>query len=371
MAEAVGKATGRPGICFVTRGPGRHQCLARHPYRDAGFDADDRVRRPGRARHARARSVPGTRLPRRVRHHGQMGDRDRRSGAHSGNRVARLPCRDQWAARTGGDRAAGGHADRARRSSPMRPAFEPIETWPGLTDMSQTTEDALGRATADHDPRRQPLVGQSLGRHAALRRALRPCRSSRPSGAGICSIRLHPNYAGDLGIGPNPKLLARVKAADLVLLVGARHGRDAEPELYAVRHSGSRSRPSCMSIPARTNSAASIVRIWRSTRRRRPSPRRSKACRRRTTIPWSDETRTAHADYLAYTETATARAGRGQSRRDHGLAARAIFTGRHPLQRRRQFLRLAASLLSLAPIQHASSARPPARWATACRPRSR
>ncbi|MFN4141387.1 thiamine pyrophosphate-binding protein [Aestuariivirga sp.] len=32
----------------------------------------------------------------------------------------------------------------------------------------------------------------------------------------------HPNFAGDLGIGPNPKLLARVKNADLVLLVGGR-----------------------------------------------------------------------------------------------------------------------------------------------------
>jgi acetolactate synthase I/II/III large subunit len=32
----------------------------------------------------------------------------------------------------------------------------------------------------------------------------------------------HPNFAGDLGIGPNPKLLARVKAADLVLLIGGR-----------------------------------------------------------------------------------------------------------------------------------------------------
>src|SRR5258708_24026266 len=33
---------------------------------------------------------------------------------------------------------------------------------------------------------------------------------------------LHHNYAGDLGIGPNPKLLARVKAADLLVLVGGR-----------------------------------------------------------------------------------------------------------------------------------------------------
>src|ERR1700674_4192781 len=33
---------------------------------------------------------------------------------------------------------------------------------------------------------------------------------------------LHPNYAGDLGIGPNPELAARVKASDLVVLVGGR-----------------------------------------------------------------------------------------------------------------------------------------------------
>jgi acetolactate synthase-1/2/3 large subunit len=32
----------------------------------------------------------------------------------------------------------------------------------------------------------------------------------------------HPNFAGDLGIGPNPKLLARVKAADLIVLLGGR-----------------------------------------------------------------------------------------------------------------------------------------------------
>ena len=35
---------------------------------------------------------------------------------------------------------------------------------------------------------------------------------------------MHPCYAGDFGIGPNPKLLARVKGADLVLLIGGRFG---------------------------------------------------------------------------------------------------------------------------------------------------
>jgi acetolactate synthase-1/2/3 large subunit len=32
----------------------------------------------------------------------------------------------------------------------------------------------------------------------------------------------HPCYAGDLGIGPNPKLLARVKSADLLIVIGGR-----------------------------------------------------------------------------------------------------------------------------------------------------
>jgi acetolactate synthase-1/2/3 large subunit len=34
----------------------------------------------------------------------------------------------------------------------------------------------------------------------------------------------HPNYAGDVGIGINPKLAARVKAADLILAIGPRLG---------------------------------------------------------------------------------------------------------------------------------------------------
>ena len=34
----------------------------------------------------------------------------------------------------------------------------------------------------------------------------------------------HPNYAGDLGLGPNPKLIARLKNSDLILLLGGRMG---------------------------------------------------------------------------------------------------------------------------------------------------
>ena len=32
MAEAYGKLTGQPGICFVTRGPGATKCLGGSAY---------------------------------------------------------------------------------------------------------------------------------------------------------------------------------------------------------------------------------------------------------------------------------------------------------------------------------------------------
>ena len=34
----------------------------------------------------------------------------------------------------------------------------------------------------------------------------------------------HPNYAGDVGIGINPRLAERVRDADVLLVVGARLG---------------------------------------------------------------------------------------------------------------------------------------------------
>ena len=88
-------------------------------------------------------------------------------------------------------------------------------------------------------------------------------------------------------------------------------------------------------------------------------------------IAWRGETDTAHADYLAWTEKATKRAGRRQSRRDHGagcatiLPADAIITNGagnfagwiHRFYRFRKY-------------DTHRRRRPRARWATACRRRS-
>ena len=109
MAEAYGKLTGEPGICFVTRGP-RHQRQHRRAHGLPGFHAHDPVRGPGRQRLHGARGLPGNRLPPHVRPHGQVGRPDRPLRPHPRVHRPRLRHRHQRPARPGGAGAARRHA---------------------------------------------------------------------------------------------------------------------------------------------------------------------------------------------------------------------------------------------------------------------
>ena len=121
MAEAYGKLTGKPGICFVTRGPGATNACGRNAYRLPGFDAHDPADRPGGARDHGPRGVPGDRLPPHVRPDGQVGGPDRGRPAHSRAGEPGLPHRAERPARAGGAGAARGHADRRGRGGRCRP----------------------------------------------------------------------------------------------------------------------------------------------------------------------------------------------------------------------------------------------------------
>ena len=111
MAAAWGKLTGRPGICFVTRGPGAtNAAIGVHTARQDSL-ADDPLRRTDRHGHARPRGFPGGRLPRRLRHARQMGggDRPSRPCARAGRpRLRGCPDRPAGAGRRGASR---GHAE--------------------------------------------------------------------------------------------------------------------------------------------------------------------------------------------------------------------------------------------------------------------
>ena len=222
MAEAVGKATGRPGVCFVTRGPGATNAspgihiarqdstpvvmfvgqVAREAREREGFqeldyralfgsmtkwatEIDDPARVPelvSRAFHTAANGRPGP-------------------------VVVSLP-EDMLTERVAVDDA---------------PAFALIETSPGPTEMAKFGE-LVGAAQNPMmilgGSRWSQAAGDAVARFAQ-KLALPVCTTFRRL---HLFDALHSCYAGDLGIGPNPKLLERIKAADLVILVGGRMG---------------------------------------------------------------------------------------------------------------------------------------------------
>ena len=222
MAEAMGKATGRPGVCFVTRGPGATNAspgvhIARHDStpmvmfvgqiergfrgRDAFQEMDYRAFFGSIAKWAteidEARRVPE--IVARVFQCAMEG--------RPGPVVVSLP-RDMLVERV---------------LAPDARASEPVETSPGATAMA-TLEDLLAAA-------RQPMLilGGTRWSEAAARsvrafaeRFELPVVTSYRRGP-LFDAR-HSCYAGDLGIGPNPRLLARIKNSDLPIVLGGRLG---------------------------------------------------------------------------------------------------------------------------------------------------
>src|SRR3974390_2341830 len=222
MAEAVGKITGRPGIIFVTRVPGVSNASAgihiARQYSSPMIVFVGQVGREMREREAFQeldyRAVFGSMAkwateiddPSRILEIFSRAFHPACNG-RPGPVVIALP-EDML---------------RERIAVPDAKIFEPVEIWPGQTDMSRLQKllSAAKRPVA--------LVGGSRWSEAACAALMRFAeRFALPVATtfrrGHLVDALHPCYAGDFGIGPNPKLLARVKNADLVLLIGGRFG---------------------------------------------------------------------------------------------------------------------------------------------------
>jgi len=222
MAEACGKATGRPGICFVTRGPGATNAAA--GVHIARQDSTPLILFVGQ-------------IAREMREREAFQELDYRAvfgsiakWATEIDDPARIPELISRAFYT----ATGGRPGPVvialpedmlveRVAVPDAPAFEPVEIWPGASDMSRL-QKLLWAAE-------RPIVllgGSRWSASACAALARFAHRFALPIATTFRRAHLfdpaHPCYAGDLGIGPNPKLLARVKGADLILLVGGRLG---------------------------------------------------------------------------------------------------------------------------------------------------
>ena len=301
-AEAIGKVTGRPGICFVTRGPGATNASA--GIHIAQQDSSPLIVFVGQVgRHMRDREAFQELDYRAV--FGTMA-----KWATEIDDPARIPEIVSRAFHTACNGRPGPVVIALpedvlieRTLVPDALRYELVEIWPGTGDMSRL-QTLLWEA-------KHPiaLVGGSRWSDAACAALMRFAeRFALPVATtfrrGHLVDALHPCYAGDLGIGANPKLLARVKGADLVLLIGSRMSEMAsqsytlfdipEPQMKLVHvHPGS----------------GELGRVYHPHLAINASPTAFCSALEGllppNTIPWAGEVDVAHTDYLVFGEKAT------------------------------------------------------------------
>lgn len=220
MAEAYGKLTGKPGICFVTRGPGATN--ASHGVHIAAQDSTPMILFIGQVE----RSMREREAFQEVDYKAFFGSMAKWVvEVDSAARLPELVARAYRVACQGrpGPVVVALPEDVLTEMADVAdaPKVALAEAWPGPEDMSRFG-DMLRKA-------KKPLfiLGGSRWSEAAQKSLI---AFSEKFGVPITtSFRRahlfpsdHPNYVGDVGIGPNPKLAARVKEADLLVLVGAR-----------------------------------------------------------------------------------------------------------------------------------------------------
>ncbi|MGN6582200.1 MAG: thiamine pyrophosphate-binding protein [Rhizobiaceae bacterium] len=222
MADTHGRLTGRPGICFVTRGPGATNASAgihiamqdsipmilfigqiarKARDREAFQEVDYRAFYGPLAKWATEIDDPA-RIPEIVTRAFAVA-----TSGRPGPVVVALP---EDVLTEGAD-------------APAAQAYTPVETAPGEAAMAELA-DLLSKA-------KRPFA--ILGGARWNEQAFADFHAAAEAWAlpvGVSFRRqmlfdhLHPNYAGDVGIGINPKLAAYIKESDLVLLVGGRFG---------------------------------------------------------------------------------------------------------------------------------------------------
>jgi acetolactate synthase-1/2/3 large subunit len=302
MAEACGKATGGPGICFVTRGPGATNAAA--GLHIARQDSTPLILFVGQV----AREMREREAFQELDYRAVFGSIAKwATEIDDPARIPELVSRAFYTATSGrpGPVVMALPEDMLveRIAVPDAPAFAPIETWPGATDMSRLQELiwAAERPIVLVGGSRWSEPACAALAHFAERFALPAATTFRRA---HLFDPLHPCYAGDLGIGPNPKLLARVKAADLVLLVGGRLGEQPAQGYTLFDIPGSR-----QTLVHVYPGVEELGRVYHPHLAIHAAPTAFAAALEGLQLPnelrWAGETPRAHADFLDWTEKPT------------------------------------------------------------------
>lgn len=306
MAEAIGKATGRPGICFVTRGPGAtNASLGIHI---AQQDSTPIIMFAGQV----SREKKGREALQEIDFHSVFGGLAKWvTEIDDAARIPEVVSRAFYTASSGrpGPVVIALPEDMLseRISCHDAPAAEMVDTWPAPSELSKF-ESLLMRAERPFvivgGSRWSPDATVSFQRFAE-RFALPVATSYRRL---PLFHPLHASYAGDLGIGPNPKLISRIKESDIVFLVGGRLGElpsqgytlldIPQPQMplvhiYASAEEFGRVYRPHLAIHATPTAFAAAINDLNP-----PAP-----------VPWRERTDAAHADYLNWTEIPTEQPG--------------------------------------------------------------
>jgi acetolactate synthase-1/2/3 large subunit len=299
MAEAYGKLTGRPGICFVTRGPGSTN--AAHGIHIAMQDStpmilfvgqvDSGMREREAFQELDYKAVFGTmakwaveidrpdRIPELVARAFRVALQGR-----PGPVVISLP--ENMLTET----AAVADA----------PKVEPALAWPAPSDL-----DRLGEMLASAKAPIVVLGGSAWTADAAKGIARFAERFDLPVTTSFRRASLfdadHSHYAGDLGIGPSLKLKDRITGADVILLIGGRMS-EMPSSSYTL-----------LDIPVPSQKlihvhpgSEELGRVYQPALAIQATPAAFAAAvetmKPASTPAWKGEAAKAHADYVAWTE---------------------------------------------------------------------
>jgi acetolactate synthase-1/2/3 large subunit len=327
MALTEGRLTGRPGICFVTRGPGATN--AAHGVHIAEHDSAPMILLVGQVERA-------------MRGRGAFQEMDYRAlfgstakWASEVDHPQRLPEIIQRAFHTAmqgrpGPVVVALPEDVLTEGAAVAdaPRVEPAAIWPGQTQMAELQK----LLWAAKNP--IAIVGGGGWNERAGAAFLRFAeRFELPVAASFRRASLidngHACYVGEIGIGPNPKFRARIEAADLVLVVG---GRMAETPSQAYTLLGvPEPRQALVHVHA---DALEIGRVYHPRLGIVATPPAFAAALEGLQPPnailWSEATRAARAEYCAWSDAAPANPGRVQlgeiMLRLREAAPEAIFT---------------------------------------------
>lgn len=297
MADCHGRLTGKPGICFVTRGPGATNAS------------------PG-IHIARQDSIP------MILFIGQIAQKAREREAFQEvdyraffGPIAKWATEIEDAARIPEILTRAFSVATSGRPGPVVIALPedmltslveapvalpsaPVETRPGEAELAQL-EALLAKA-------KRPVTilgGTRWGEQAVADMNAIAHNWSLPVGVEfrrqMLFDHLDPNYAGDVGIGINPKLGDYIKGSDLVLLVGGRFGEMPSSDYTLLKSPY----PDQQLVHIHPDTSE-LGRVYRPTLAINASPAgfaQAFSSRKPKTAPvWAEQTKQLHANYLSW-----------------------------------------------------------------------